>query len=64
MIDATSGKRLVEDFIAHGLLTKDMIAKTYLEVVKNEKAGIDTLEMYMPKDEWPTPSYTDLLFYL
>ncbi|MBQ5781905.1 MAG: glutamine synthetase type III, partial [Oscillospiraceae bacterium] len=25
---------------------------------------VDTLETYMPKDEWPTPSYTDLLFYL
>lgn len=25
---------------------------------------VDSLECYMPKDEWPTPSYTDLLFYL
>ena len=25
---------------------------------------VDELETYMPKDEWPTPSYTDLLFYL
>ena len=28
------------------------------------RKAVDTLEMYMPKDEWPTPSYTDLLFYL
>ena len=28
------------------------------------RKSVDTLEMYMPKDEWPTPSYTDLLFYL
>ncbi len=26
--------------------------------------SVDTLETYMPKNEWPTPSYTDLLFYL
>ena len=25
---------------------------------------VDTLETYMPKEEWPTPSYTDPLFYL
>lgn len=30
----------------------------------NLRKAVDTLEMYMPKDEWPTPSYTDLLFYL
>lgn len=30
----------------------------------NLRKEVDTLEMYMPKDEWPTPSYTDLLFYL
>lgn len=28
------------------------------------RAKVDSLETYMPKDEWPTPSYTDLLFYL
>ena len=28
------------------------------------RKAVDTLECYMPKDEWPTPSYTDLLFYL
>jgi len=28
------------------------------------RKAVDTLETYMPKDEWPTPSYTDLLFYL
>lgn len=45
-IDAVSGKRLIDDFVAHGLLTKNMIANTYLTVAKNEKSGIDTLEMY------------------
>jgi glutamine synthetase len=28
------------------------------------RKSVDSLETYMPKDEWPTPSYTDLLFYL
>ena len=28
------------------------------------RKAVDTLETFMPKEEWPTPSYTDLLFYL
>lgn len=28
------------------------------------RAKVDTLETNMPKDQWPTPDYTDLLFYL
>lgn len=28
------------------------------------RKSVDALETYMPKSEWPTPSYTDLLFYL
>ena len=28
------------------------------------RAKVDVLETNMPKDQWPTPDYTDLLFYL
>ncbi|MBP1553417.1 MAG: glutamine synthetase III [Oscillospiraceae bacterium] len=28
------------------------------------RKSVDNLETFMPKEEWPTPSYTDLLFYL
>jgi len=43
-------------------------AKALYTALRDDLAGlrkqVDTLETYMPKDEWPTPSYTDLLFYL
>ena len=71
LVDAISDytKALTENF-ENALKHKDIMCQAkalYITLRDNLSAlrtAVDTLETFMPKDEWPTPSYTDLLFYL